>query len=268
METLLRRTYRRLHGAFERARQGGLACLLDAEFENFEVPEMAKQSGIRPTPSNIVLGTDDAIIKSSEIGKYEEILALAKKKSRQLRMLDGHMDRINAEIWGRLMDTMIVHRGMRISEFCTIARMGGVVGLHRRTRYAARNDFVSCSVDADEAALYARKTRLGLVVSMDVSRVGRPDYAQVAYEARRDIRVTRRGRHVYRPYEMFGGSHAGMFMREREIHLRNGARPAVTGVVIPGARTAGFLRRMNEAVRALEATQGRKIRIKYIEGGQ
>ena len=159
---------------------------------------------------------------------------------------------------------------MGISEFCTISRMGGAVGLHHRRKYAAINDFVSCSIDAEEAALFATgKKERGLAVEMDVSRMKSSDYAPVTYEARRDIRVTRRGRYAYSPYEMFGGSHSGVFMREYEIHLRNGSRPIVRGIVVHGARPAAFHRRLHAAVATLEASQGgRKIRIKYIGAQQ
>ena len=246
-----------------------MARTLDAEFERFTMPKVAEWPGTESTPSNIVLGTDDAIIRLSELGMYEEILAKAREKSRPLRMLVHSMDRVNREIWRIFMDTKIVYRGMKISEFSIIAKMGGIVGLHRKKRYAACNDFVSCSIDANEAALFLTgKEESGIVVEMDVSRMKRSDYAQVTYEARRHIRVTDGGRHVYNPYEMFDGSHTGAFISAREIQLRNGSKPIVRSVVVPEARPAGFFKRLNKAVMTLEASQGQEIRIKYTEAQQ
>ena len=270
MAALLARTYRVFYGTFKRAQKSRMARSLDAEFECFDVPRMAKQFKMRPTPSNIVLRTDDAIIRLSELARYEEILARAKGRSGPLRMLEGRMGHVNKEMWRIFTSTKIVYRGMGISEFCTVSKMGGVVGLHHRKKYAAINNFVSCSIDAEEAALFATgKKGRGLVVEMDVSRMTSSDYAPVTYEARRDIRVTRRGRYAYSPYEMFGGSHSGVFMREYEIHLRNGSRPVVRGVAVPGARPAAFHRRLRAAAAALEASQGgREIRIKYIGAQQ
>lgn len=261
----LMQEYRKFQDTFKRVQKSGLAAALDEEFESFEIPSMGKRSGIKPTPSNIVLGTDSAIIKLSELARYEEILGQAKKKNRSLRMLDTRMDGINEEIWRRFMDAKIVYRGMEISEFCTISKMGGSVGLHRRLRYAARNDFVSFSIDSRVATIFAiEKEENGLVVEVDVSNMKRSDYAPVTYEARRNVRVTRRGRHTYRPYEMFGGTQAGVSMRECEIHLRNGSKPLIRGIIVPGARPKKFIRRLNMAASRSEASQRRKIRIKYV----
>ncbi|MDE0265684.1 MAG: hypothetical protein OXK17_01450 [Thaumarchaeota archaeon] len=266
MEALITRTYRVYYGAFKRAQKSRMARSLDAEFERFDMPRIAGQFKMSPTPSNIVLGTDDAIIRLSELARYEEILARAREQSGPLRMLEARMGHVNEEMLRLFTSTKIVYRGMGMSEFCTMSKMGGAVGLHRRRKYAAINNFVSCSIDAEEASLFAiGKKERGLVVEMDVSRMKSSDYAPVTYEARRDIRVTRRGRYAYSPYEMFGGSHSGVFMREYEIHLRNGSRPIIRGVVVPSARPAAFHRRLHAAATALEASQGgRKIRIKYI----
>ena len=265
LRTLLAKTCRMFDNTFKSVLMDvEVVRSLDAEFEDFDVPRMAEQFGINPTPSNMVLGTDDAIIKLSELGKYEAILAAAKRRSGLLRRLDAHMYRINSEVWARFMNSKILQRGMGISEFCTMAETGGAVGLHRRTRYAARIDFVSCSIDTNAALLFAAgKKGRGLVVEMDVSGMSGSDYAPVTYEARRDIRVTRRGRHAYSPYEMFGGSHSGVYTREWEIHIRPGTKPVVRGVAVHGERPVGFTRMLNAAARALEAAQGRKIMIKY-----
>ncbi|MDE2812522.1 MAG: hypothetical protein OXM01_05850 [Gemmatimonadota bacterium] len=255
--------------AFRRTLGGRVARELDAEFEGFMMPRMAGRLGMKPTPSNVVLGTDDAIIRLSELGKYEAVLAMAKKKSGPLRRLDAHMDQVNRETRARFEASRTLYRGMKISELCTMAEAGGTVGLHRRTRYAARIDFVSCSIDFGAALLFAAgKEERGLVVEMDVSGMKETDYAPVTYEARRDIRVTRRGRHAYSPYEMFGGNHSGVYTREWEIHLRPGTRPVIRRIMVRGKRPAGFVRRLGAAVAALEAAQGRKIMIKYARGQQ
>lgn len=269
LRALLVKPCRMFDGTFKRVSGGRMARELDAEFGDFDMPNMGKRPGTRPTPSNIVLGTDDAIIRLSELGKYKSVLAAAKNRSSLLRKLDAHMDQVNMEMWSRFTYSKTLYRGMKISEFCTMARAGGTIGLHRRTRYAARIDFVSCSIDVNAALLFAAgKEERGLVVEMDVSGMRRSDYAPVTYEARRDIRVTRGGRHAYSPYEMFGGSHSGVYTREWEIHLRPGSRPVVRGVVVHGERPAGFVRRLDAAARVLEAAQGRKIMIKYVRGQQ
>ena len=266
MDILLTQTYCMFDNTFENMQKGETARLINAEFENFDMPKMTAWFKIKPTPSNIVLGTDAAVIKLSELAKYEAILARVREQNQSLRTLEDRIEHVNREIWKCFMDTKILYRGMGISEFCTIAKMRGVVGSHRRTRYAKVNDFVSCSVDTAAAALYAMsKKKRGLIVEMDVSRIKRADYAPVTYDARRDIHVTRRGRHIYNPYEMFGGHHAGMFMDECEIHLKAGSRPIITGVRILGERSIGFRKRLESAARVLEAAQGRKIMIKYEE---
>ena len=264
MDILLTQTCCMLDDTFEKMQKGETARLINAEFENFDMPKMTEWFKMKPTPSNIVLGTDMVVIKLSELAKYESILARAYETNRSLRTLADRIAYVNREIWKCFMDTKILYRGMGISEFYTIAKMKGAVGLHRRTRYAKVNDFVSCSIDTAAAAVYAMsKKKKGLIVEMDVSQMNRANYAPVTYDARRDIRVTRRGRHMYNPYEMFGGHYAGMFMDEYEIHLRAGSRPIITGVMILGERSIGFRKRLEEAARVLEAAQGRKIMIKY-----
>ena len=264
MDVLITRTCCMLDNTFKNMQKGETARLINTEFENFDMPKMTARFKIKPTPSNIVLGTDLAVIKLSELSKYEAILARVREQNQSLRTLEDRIEHVNREIWKCFMDTKILYRGMGITEFCTIAKMRGVVGFHRRTRYAKVNDFVSCSIHADAAAVYAiSKKKKGLIIEMDVSRMRRADYAPVTYDARRNIRVTRRGRHVYTPYEMFGGHHAGMFMNECEIHLRAGSRPIITGVRVPGERSIGFRKKLDGAARVLEAAQGRKIMIKY-----
>ena len=230
------------------------------------MPKVAEWLGKDSGPSSIVLGSDEPVIRLSDLTKYEAILARAREKSSSLRTLEDRMNAVNTGIWKCFMDAKILYRGMGLTEFSTMANAKGTVGLHRRIRYAAVNNFVSCSIDSDAAALFAiPKKKNGIVVKMDVSQMACPDYAPVTYEARRHMRVTRRARHIYNPYEMFGGRKAGMFMLECEIHLRVGSRPAIAAVEVRGERPAGFHRRLGSAVRALEATQQREIMIKYVE---
>ena len=262
---LLVRTHNAFYDTFNQVHKSKVARLLDATFDSFDMPKMAANFKTNPTPSNIVLGTDEAVIKLSELAKYEAILAKAREKSHLLRALKVKMDRTNKSMWWRFMNTKILYRGMTTSEFFTIAKMGGAVGFHRRTRYAAVNDFVSCSVSARAAALFVTdKRKSGLVVRMDVSQMSQSDYAPVTYEARRNIRVTRRGKHAYNPYEMFGGYHSGMNMRECEIHLRKGSKPIITDVDVPEDHAPRLCRRLEAAVKTLEAAQGQKIMVKYV----
>ena len=158
------------------------------------MPKVATNLKIDYSSSNITLGTDDAIIKLSELDKYEKALARVKEGNKLLYVLKNRIDYINQSIWEYFLYTKILYRGMKISELCTIARMNGAVGFHHRTKYAAINDFVSCTTDANIATLIiAEKKESGLVVKMDVSQMKRSDYAPVTYEVRRDIRVTCRG---------------------------------------------------------------------------
>lgn len=252
---------------FERVHKSGVARLLDSEFGDFDMPKIAKKLQMDLTPSNIVLGTDAPIIKFSELVKYEEILAMARTKSRSLRALEDRMAHVNREMWNHFLTRKILYRGMKMSEFSIIARMGGAVGFHRRIKYAAVNDFVSCSTDAGVAALHARgKKRDGLIIEMDVSQMKNSECAPVTYDARRHVRVTRGGRRVYNPYEMFGGRYAGGFIHNREIHLRNGSKPIITGVEVLGERPPTVCRRLYAAAKRLESVQRRKIIIKYVEG--
>lgn len=118
MGALLTSTYRAFYGAFKRAQKSRMARSLDAEFERFDMPRMAKQFKMRPTPSNIVLGTDEAIIRLSELAKYEEILARAKKQSGSLRTLEARMGHVNEEMLRRFMSTKIIHRGCGVPKVC------------------------------------------------------------------------------------------------------------------------------------------------------
>lgn len=264
MNILFTPLYGIFYDTFKRALKSKMAISLDAQFENFEMPKMAKGFKMKPTPSNIVLGTDEAIIKFKELAKYKKILSIAKNKSKSLHTLEICIQKINEKIWKQFMDTKIIYRGMGISEFSTISKMNRVVGLHHRAKYASINNFVSCSIDADVAASFAiQRKKNGLLVKMDVSQMKKSDYAQVTYEARRDILVTRRGKHAFSPYEMFGGTKAGTFMRECEIQLRNGSSPIIVSAEIFGRRSLDFLEKLNVASKTLEATQGQKIMIKY-----
>ena len=265
LNALIARTCRIFDNTFDRVQKSKTARLLDAEFGNFDMPKIAAWSGpAMPTPSNIVFGSDEAVIRLSDLAKYEEIFARAKRSSRALRALEGRLDVVNKSILKRFTDTRVLHRGMSISEFCTISKMSGAVGFHNRTKYAAVNNFVSCSVSPYAASMFAI-LRGELVMTMDASRIKESDCAPVTYEAKRHIRVTRGGKRMYNPYEMFGGRKAGMFMRECEVHLRVGSRPVIVYVSVFGAPTPRLCRRLDSAVKTLEAAQQKKIMIKYNE---
>ena len=196
------------------------------------------------------------------------ILDRAMNQSLILQGLESHMNKINKMIKTVLKRTKTVYRGMQISELASIAKMKGAVGYQSRIMYAARNDFVSCSIDADIATLFATKRKKrGLVVEMDILEMNPSDYCPVTYVTRRIIYVTPRGRHTYNPYERFGGSQSGWYMRECEVQIKKGARLRINSMTVSRDGTSAFKKRLEKIVKIIEKRQNLEITIKYV-GGQ
>ena len=260
----LRAAQRRLISGFGSLARGGTARMLDGRFGRFDLPRAA--GGRQPSAaSGVVLGYGTPVIRLSELAKYEAALGAARGHSGELR----GMDSLLAECGGRMRRILArsgtAYRGMAIGELEYASRRGGAFGLNPRDRYAAENDFVSFSIDPNIAGLYAAsKAGLGLIVEADVSGMDKGEHSIVRYEARNGIKVTRGGRHVYDPYEKFGGSHSGLALYECEVHLKAGSRPAITAVEVTEGKPASFKARMDRAISRLERIQGQKITIKYL----
>ncbi|RNJ78272.1 MAG: hypothetical protein EB830_00400 [Nitrosopumilus sp. H13] len=264
-EKFLLGSQRQLIRVFRQVAMGRTARVLDDAFEDFDLPRIAKRRRQSSSPSGVVLASDTAVIKHSELDRYEAVLAVAKKRSQALRDLDALMKRCNERIRRILKRSGIIYRGMAIAELEIIAKHGGIFGFHPRIMYAAKNNFVSFSIDPSASMPYAtgKRTR-GLLVDVDVSGIKKSKYMAVPYEARNGIKVTDRGMRVYDPYEMFGGGQSGMALREFEVHLQVGSRPIIRTVTVIGGRSAYFRRRLTKAVACLERAQKQRITIKYL----
>lgn len=250
---------------FERVRKGAVGRMIDGEFESFSIPTISRPFPLPPSPANVVLGMDGVTIRMSEMHRYKRILARAKSLTPDIGRLQAHIDEVNEQIRVDLENTMTIYRGMAILELVRMARNGGKVGAHKRIKYAAKNDFVSCSIDVEIAMFFTFQKKTGVVVEFDVSSMKRSDYAPVRYSARRLVYVTPRGRSVYNPYEQFCGSQSGVYMRECEIHIKSNTKPPIKRVIVLGYKRPAFKRKLERTVSMLEGIQRREITIKYFD---
>lgn len=255
----------RITRSFKQLAKGKIAQMLDNAFECFSLPRIAKVCRLPSSPSGVVFASK-AIIKLSELKKYEAILDMARDNSQVLQALKPLVTRYNRRIQRILKQSKTVYRGMNIAEFEIMARNGGTLGLHHRTMRAAKNNFVSFSIDSSIAMLYARfKGRQGLFIEADVSDMCGSEYKAVCYGVRNDINITGGGRRIYRPYEEFDGDQSYMLLHECEVRLREKSKPVIKRVFVLGDKTADFKRRLEKAVACLEHTQKSGITIKYTD---
>ncbi|MDA7953445.1 MAG: hypothetical protein MPJ05_06475 [Nitrosopumilus sp.] len=244
--------------------RGEFGRSLDARMPRFDLPSIARERDRPSSPSGVVLLSDVPVIRLAQLGRYEGALAMARDYSGDLRRMDAVMGRYNRWILETLGRTWILHRGMTIRDLEVTAEMGGAFGLYRRRRYAAATDFASFTIDARMATEFARKRRqMGLVATVDVSGLDGSEYEVANYEARNDVLVVSRGRSAYCPYERFGGSQSGLFLREAEIRLRAGSRPRIISLEAFESSSPGFEGRLVRAAALLERAQGSRIRVKY-----
>ena len=265
---LIRGIRKRILGVFEKACRGHVGRQLDQEFEDFTMPKISKRLNFPPTPSNIVLGMDEVTIRLSELKKYESVLARAGELSAEIRGLEQYVDRVNRIISAFLEKTNTVYRGTTVSNLANMIKMNGKVGFQSRRMYAAKMDYVSSSIDANVAMIFAKaKGKRGITIEMDVSEMSPSSYAPVTYEPRHSVYVTPRGMHEYGPYERFGGTNSAIFMLEYEVQIKKGAKPPIRGIIVSGKRKTRFKRRLENMAEILEKMHKREIKIKYLEDG-
>lgn len=255
---------RRLRSIMGDLGTGPVGRMIDDAYTIFDLPAVALRKDLPSSPSQVVLSYPVPIIRWSDLTRYTDVLGFAKAQSRDLRMMDDIMQDHNRWILRTAKRTRILYRGMTIRELEIVAGAGGAFGRHRRTKYAAETDFSSFSIDAAVAAAFAiQKGRLGLVVEVDISGLDGSEYAAAGYQARNAVRAVRCGRHVFSPYEEFGGSMSGLFLREAEIRLLAGSRPRIISVAAMRSDSPGFGGRLARAVAHLECIHGSKITVKY-----
>ncbi|MDA7945110.1 MAG: hypothetical protein MPJ07_04715 [Nitrosopumilus sp.] len=255
----------RLRSTLQDLGSGPVGRMIDDKFQRFGPTAAADRIRQSLIPSKVVFSHISPVVRWSDLGMYEEALAIARRHSRALRRLDDDLAGRDRWIMGYMKRHPRLYRGIDLAEFETVVRLRGAFGFHNRLGYAARTDFASFTIDAGIATVFAvKRTPPGLVVEVDVSDVDLSGYEAAGYQARNSVRVTRGGRGIFNPYEGFGGSVSGLLVREAEIRARAGSRPPVRSVGALGSASSKFKSRLARAVAILEGIQGSKITIKYV----
>ena len=263
---LLLGSEKRLRAVLKKVAGGAVGRRLDERFGDFVHTAAARKYRRPSSASGTAIAPDIAIIRSSDLHKYEEVVAAAREFSDRMVDLDALMGRCNTRLGGIVDSAVLIYRGTLIGELETVSRRGGAFGFHKRAKYAAVPDFTSFTVSSMAAALFAsRWLDLGLVVVADISGLDRNEYKAVTYEARNIVRVTGAGRRLFNPYERFGGRQSGLLLPEAEVHIRVGSRPAIRAILVMGPRSARFRRRLDRVAASLGRLQGQMITVMYVD---
>lgn len=237
-------------------------------------------SGTDPgTKQDAILSSGHTVIQADSMPAYMAANRKLIDSSPKLQEVENKINDFNKKVQDTLDKNETVYRGMKINELNAIAENDGKVGLHKREKYGAKDDFLSTSVSSEAATRFLEDMGLdNVVVEFDVSGI-RDSTQPVEYQLRKDVRVNVDGddmynvpRNTYRPGEHYGGSHPGQFMREAEVHLKKGSIPKISAITVPKgfATGTGFTdegkSNFKKYVNAIEKQTGNPITINY-EGG-
>ena len=217
------------------------------------------------SPIDIVLSDDDTFISPDSLDTYNNILQDAISQSPSLQKFQQKIKEGNKTISDELERTNTVKRGADITELTSMLENDGKVGYHSREQYGKYTDFVSTSIDSDQAKEFSTANAGPIEIEFDVSQMDKADYQPVQYELRRDIKIKDDNRE-FRPYEKFGGVHSSTYMREGEVHLRKGSKPTVKSVNISYPTTPEEKKEIENTVSRLGDINNQKIEIKYNNG--
>ena len=207
---------------------------LNADFGDFNV--IQNDTTHLLTATQTVLGKEEVTIQLKDLPRYTNVLHEAIQQSITLRNFEKRINNINNILVDHVNKVKIVYRGITMAELIAIAHNGGIMGTHNRANYAAKTNFVSCSVDKDVANNYAKFIKNDdITIEINITELNLTDYAPVKYKLMQDVYVfDLYNNRTYRPFEEFeDGSFTSHAAHLAEIHLKEYTRPIIRRISFP-----------------------------------
>ena len=218
------------------------------------------------TTTETILTNNEVIIQLDDLPRYNKALYNIIQQSKSLRDYQRKIKNVNAIILQYLQKTKIVYRGIGLDELIAIVQSRGRVGAHNRLKYAAKMDFVSCSVDRDVADDYASRRKGSMILEIDISGLNPTEYAPVKYELMQYMMVFNPHGIDYNPFEQFeNGRDTSRNVQDVEIHLKQYAQPIIKSVSLyPDDLSIKSEQKVLETIKNLESIYNKKIIVEYI----